>query len=78
MSDITLTDVTFHIDSEMDSGTRTRLEDGLRKLRGVISVHMPSDKPHLVVVEYEPELTNSTHLLAMVRELAGKAEMIGL
>ena len=78
MSEITLTDVTIHIDKDADNATRTNVESGLRIIDGVVSVHMPEDKPHLVVVEYNPEKTNSSLLLTMVKELAGHAEMIGL
>ncbi len=78
MSDITLTDVTIHIDSDTDSGTRANVENGLRIIKGVVSVHMPEDKPHLIVVEYNPEETSSSHLLTMVQEVAGHAELIGL
>ena len=78
MTEIALTDVTIHIDKDTDNATRTNVESGLRIIDGVVSVHMPEDKPHLVVVEYNPEKTNSSHLLTMVKELAGHAEMIGL
>jgi hypothetical protein len=78
MSDITLTDVTLHIDKAVNATTRKQVENGLRGLKGVVSVHMPEDKPHLIVVEYNPDETSATHLLALVEELAGHAEMIGL
>ena len=78
MSDITLTDVTIHIDKDTDATVRSQIENGLRTIDGVISVHLPEDKPHLVLVEYDPEATRSSHLLALVKELAGHAEMIGL
>ena len=78
MSDIKLVDVTIHIDNETDAGTREKIDAALRMLRGVVSVHMPSEEPHLLVVEYNPDVTTSTHMLTTVRELAGHAEMIGL
>ena len=78
MSDITLTDVTIHIDKDTDTDTRQNVESGLRVINGVVSVHMPEDKPHLIVVEYNPDVTSSSHLLTMVQELAGHAELIGL
>ena len=78
MSDITLTDVTIHIDKDTDAIIRSQIENGLRTINGVISVHLPEDKPHLVLVEYDPDVTSSSHLLALVKELAGHAEMIGL
>jgi heme-binding NEAT domain protein len=78
MTDIKLADVTIHIDKDTDSDTRTAVETALRQINGVISVHMPSDEPHLVVVEYNPDATASSHLLTMVKEVAGHAELIGL
>ncbi len=78
MSDIKLVDVTIHIDKETDADTREKIDAALRALRGVVSVHMPNEEPHLLVVEYNPDDTTSTHMLTTVRELAGHAEMIGL
>ena len=78
MSDIKLVDVTIHIDKETDADTREKIDAALRTLPGVVSVHMPNEEPHLLVVEYNPDDTTSTHMLTMVRELAGHAEMIGL
>lgn len=78
MTEIKLVDVTIHIDAETDAETRGKIDAALRALRGVISVHMPNEEPHLIVVEYNPDVTTSTHMLTTVRELAGHAEMIGL
>lgn len=78
MSDIKLADVTIHIDRETNTGTRNQIETALRNLHGVVSVHMPDEEPHLLVVEYDTDVTTSTHMLTTVRELAGHAEMIGL
>ena len=78
MKDIKLTDVTIHIDKETDTDTRNAVDTALRTVNGVISVHMPSNEPHLVVVEYDPDATASSHLLTMVKEVAGRAELIGL
>lgn len=78
MSDIKLVDVTIHIDKETDNDTREKIDAALRALPGIVSVHMPKEEPHLLVVEYNPEATKSAHMLTTVRELAGHAEMIGL
>jgi|GEM_PF-1357228 len=78
MSDITLADVTIHIDADVSDKIRGQVEDSLRGLDDVVSVHMPEDKRHLLVVQYNPDNTNSGVLLAAVRELAGHAELIGL
>ena len=78
MSDIKLADVTIHIDAETSSDTRNKVEAALRGLDDVVSVHMPEDKPHLIVVEYNPDNVSSSVLLGAVREMAGHAELIGL
>ncbi len=78
MSDIQLADVTIHIDQDADDATRAQVETALRNLDGVVSVHMPEDKRHLVVVEYNPEKSKATVLLAAVREIVIRAELIGL
>lgn len=78
MSDIQLTDVTIHIDKETDAATRGKVEAALRHVDGVVSVHMPADKPHLVVVEYNPGKTKASHLHESIREIVGHAELIGL
>jgi hypothetical protein len=78
MSDIKLVDVTIHIDKEADADTRDKIEVALRALSGVVSVHMPNEEPHLLVVQYNPDDTTSMHMLTTVRELAGHAEMIGM
>jgi len=78
MSDIQLADVTIHIDKETDAATRGKVEAALRRVDGVVSVHMPQDKPHLVVVEYNPAKTKASHLHESIREIVGHAELIGL
>ncbi len=78
MSDISLTDITIHVDKDIDADARNKLEKGLRVIDGVVSVHMSEEKAHLVIVEYNPDMTSSSHVLAMVKELAGHAEMVGL
>jgi hypothetical protein len=78
MSDIKLIDVTIHIDKDVDSDTRQRIDAALRTKTGVVSVHMPNDKPHLLVVEYDPDATDSSNMLAAVQQVAGSAQLIGM
>jgi hypothetical protein len=78
MSDIKLADVTIHIDRDVNDDTRSKVEAALRGMDDVVSVHMPADKRHLVVVEYNPDKVSSGAVLAAVREMAGHAELIGL
>lgn len=78
MSDIKLADVMIHIDADINDTIRNQVEASLRGLEDVVSVSMPEGKRHLVIVQYNPDKTNSGVLLAAVREMAGHAELIGL
>lgn len=78
MSDIKLVDVTIHVDRDVSDEIRGQVEAALRGMDDVVSVHMPEDKRHLIVVEYNPGKTTSGVVLAAVREMAGHAELVGL
>ncbi|MEA1889825.1 MAG: ATP-binding protein [Pseudomonadota bacterium] len=77
MCDIQLVDVTIHIDRDVSNETHNQVEASLRSLNDVVSVHMPKDRRHLIIVGYNPDKTNSLVLLALVRELAGRSELVG-
>jgi hypothetical protein len=76
--DISLADVTLHIDQSLDPGQRARLESDLRAIAGVVSVHHPDDRPHLAIVQYNPQETGSGDLLKAVTGLGVRAELVGL
>ncbi len=78
MTEIQLADVTIHIDRDTDADIREKIETALRNLPGIISVHMPEEEPHLLVVQFNRDTAKSSHILTTVRELAGHAELIGL
>ncbi len=75
---ISLADVMIHIDETLSSERRGEVETLLRGVDGVISVHNPDDRPHLTIVEYRPDTTNSGALLAGVRGEGIHAELVGL
>ncbi len=78
MSDIELVDVTVHFDPDLSKQKRANVEDAFRALDGVVSVHMPDNKPHLAVVEYNPETINSQTILQTATSKGGHAELVGL
>ncbi len=78
MSDIELADVTIHIDKSLDAEARVELENALRAIQGVVSVHIAEKTSHLVVVGYNPQLTSSKDILATVTAKDGHAELVGL
>ena len=76
--EIDLTDVTLHIDETLSRENRTLIEDKLRALDGVISVHNPDERPHLAVIQYNPTAASSSAILDTVRGEGVHAELIGL
>ncbi|WP_200252874.1 heavy metal-associated domain-containing protein [Thiococcus pfennigii] len=76
--EIQLVDVTLHISDDLDDAQRAKIEDQLRALDGVVSVHAPSDRRHLAVVQYNPEKVDSSQLLDVVKANGIRAELIGL
>lgn len=78
MNDIKLVDITLHIDNNLKTTVREAVENELRSLNGVVSVHMPLDRAHLVEVAYNPDHVQAEHIAHSIRELAGRVELIGL
>jgi hypothetical protein len=78
MTMIDLVDVTVHVDENLDKPGRDRVESALRTIDGVVSVHNPDNRPHLYVVEYNPEKTSSHTILESVRGQNVHAELVGL
>ncbi len=78
MSDIKMVDVTLHIDENIDHASREVMQDKLRALDGVVAAVSRDEKPHLLVVEYNPDRVNSDAILACVQEQGVHAELIGL
>lgn len=76
--DIQLADVVVHIDQTLELDRRTRIEEELRAIDGVVSVHNPDDRPHLTIVEYNPDRTGSAAILDRVTTQGVHAELIGL
>ncbi len=76
--DIKLADVTLHIDENLTAEQRETIEESLRALEGVVSVHNGQKTPHLAMVEYNPDLTSSADILNRVTNQGVHAELIGL
>ena len=66
MDDINLTDITLHIDENLSAEQRGTIEESLRALDGVVSVHNSDSTPHLTIVEYDPSAMDSQRILKRV------------
>jgi hypothetical protein len=75
---IDLADITLHVDETLDKDGLAELEEAFRVRDGVVSVHIDPKRPHLFVIEYNPERVNSQDLLAITHFQGLHAELIGL
>ena len=76
--DIKLVDVMVHVDESIDKAARGVMEDKVREIEGVVSVAQHDDKPHLMMIEYNPDKTSSAAILACVKDQGVHAEIVGL
>ena len=76
--DIKLVDVTMHIDENLSPEQRIEIQDSIRALDGVVSVHGSVKTPHLTVVQYNPDEMDSQKILERITNQGAHAELIGL
>jgi len=77
--DINIADIVFHLHPDTSCDDRDKIEQGLRALNGVISVHFDTkDHPHVLLVAYDPEVVNGEELLTEIRKCDKEAVMAGL
>ena len=73
-----MTDVTMHIDEETSHEQREALRDHLLQRDGVLAAAYRDEKPHLMVIGYDPEIIKSTDFLEIAKSSGLHAELIGL
>lgn len=76
--DIKLVDITMHIDENLSTEQRETIEESLRALDGVVSVHNSDKTPHLTIVQYNRDEMDSRRILKRVTDQGVHAELIGL
>jgi hypothetical protein len=78
MSHVDLPDVLLHIDETLGHDQLKELEGAIRNDPGVIAVGFRDDRPHVIVVQYDPEATTATQILHRVTERGVHAELVGM
>lgn len=73
-----MVDVMLHIDPETDHEEREYLRSLLLKKDGVDAAAYHDDKPHLMIIEYDPDEITSQQLLDVVLKRGVRAELVGL
>jgi hypothetical protein len=75
---VQLADIVVHVDEDLSPERRSQVEDSLRMIEGLVSVHNPDDRSHLFVVQYVPNKTSSAEILQTVTSQGVHAELVGL
>ena len=70
-------EVTLHIDEETTHDQRESFRDRLLGKDGVIAASCHDERPHLMLIEYDPEIINSREFLAEASNTGLHAELIG-
>ena len=73
-----MADVVIHINESVDHDQRTEIADTIRAHDGVMGVAHHDEKPHLLLVEYDPEQVHAQDLLKVVLDRGVHAQLVGL
>ncbi|NIP72170.1 MAG: ATP-binding protein [Gammaproteobacteria bacterium] len=73
-----MVDVTLHLGEDTVHEQREDLRDRLLQARGIMAADYHDEKPHLMVVEYNPDVISSGEILAIAKQGGLHAELIGL
>jgi len=71
-----IADVIIHVDESIDNKEEQSLLGEVRKMEGVMTPEF--NRPHLMMVTYNPEKVNSYELLSAVRSEGYHAQLIGI
>jgi len=77
MSDL-MVDVTLHIDEDTTHDQREEFRNTLLALEGVMAAACHDEKPHLMLIEYDPELIDSIEFVNAAKKSGFRAELIGI
>jgi len=75
---VDLPDLLVHLDETLDHDHLAAIETDLRQDSGVVSVAFHDDRPHVMVVAYDPKVTTERAILGRVTAEGVHAELAGL
>jgi len=71
-------DVTVHIDESLDHGKLQGIAEVVRRSAGIVGADFHDDRPHFLLVRYDPDRTNAHAVHALVTAQGVHAELIGM
>jgi hypothetical protein len=76
--DTKLAEVTLHIDEGTTHDERETFRDALLAMDGVMAAAYHDKTPHLMLIEYNPDVINSIDFVDAAKQHGLHAELIGL
>ncbi len=73
-----MADVTLHIDENTSHDERENFRNSMLNRNGVMAAAYHDEKPHLLIIEYNPEIINSSEFVKVAQDSGLHAELIGL
>lgn len=71
------TDVVVHINEYLDLEERQSLIREINQLEGVVKANLAENRPHLMIVGYDPDKMKSLEVLSSVKGTGVHAQLIG-
>ena len=72
-----MADVVIHINESVDHDKRVAIADLVRAHKGVMAVSHHDDKPHLMIVEFDPAQVHAKELLQVTLDQGVHAQLVG-
>jgi hypothetical protein len=72
-----MADVVIHINEAVDHDQRVAIADAIRAHAGVMGVSHHDEKPHLLIVEFDPDQVHAKDLLQVALAKGVHAQLIG-
>ena len=72
-----IADVIIHINESVDHNRRTAIADAIRDHAGVVGVAHHDEKPHLLIVEFDPDRVHAKELLQVAIDKGVHAQLVG-
>ena len=73
-----ISDITLHFNEETNHEQREDLRDTFLEIDGVMAADCHDERPHLMVIAYDPELVTSHDFLSTMSNSGMHAQLLGL
>ncbi|MDH3325128.1 MAG: ATP-binding protein [Gammaproteobacteria bacterium] len=73
-----MVDVMLHIDETLQHAELESIRDDILKMNGVMAADYHDEKPHLMIIEYNPDDVNSSDFIEKVKIKGVHAKLVGL